>query len=125
MLTRFTLSAFQWNFLARDFKMLHERLSIFNLLYSGQISEKLNEAEFAKSNFTKLWIDPRSQLSKDLLITFEDNFLSMVKRISDPDAGNETKATSSKGLGLKRAMSKVDVSSTSMLLRTAFHLIFK
>ena len=33
--TRFLVSAFQWNYLARDFKLLHQRLAIFNLLYSG------------------------------------------------------------------------------------------
>jgi hypothetical protein len=49
----------------------------------------------------------------------------MVKRITDHEANNEPKSAPTKGLGLKRAMSKVDVSSTSMLLRTAFSLIFK
>jgi hypothetical protein len=49
----------------------------------------------------------------------------MVKRITDHEASSEPTPAPAKGFGLKRAMSKVDVSSTSMLLRTAFSLIFK
>ena len=43
---RFIISAFQWNFLARDFKSLHNKLTIFNLFYSGQITQESDEEAF-------------------------------------------------------------------------------
>jgi len=58
--TRFLISSFQWNFLARDFSMLHKRLSIFNLLYCGSITHDKTSDLFTKSNFEQLWQDPRS-----------------------------------------------------------------
>ena len=102
-------------------------MTIFNLLYSGQIVENIRGDVLNDSQFFGLWLDPRSQLSKDLLHSFQSLFLSVVKRITD--SGEEKKVgvpgLSDSGFKLSRAMSKVDVSTTSLLIKSAFNLIFR
>jgi hypothetical protein len=52
-------------------------------------------------------------------------FLSVVKRITESGEEKPATSTAAPGIGLKKALSKVDVSQTSLLLRSAFEVIFR
>jgi hypothetical protein len=61
-------------------------LGIFHFLNSGEaVKNTSSEQVGSEGQFINFWIDPRSQLSKDLLVTFEDIFLSITRRIADAD----------------------------------------
>jgi hypothetical protein len=79
----------------------------------------------SEGQFLNFWIDPRSQLSKDLLATFGDIFLSITRRIADADRKADSVKLSAKSPIMARQQSKIDVSATSIMFRNAFNLIFR
>ena len=81
-LTRFIVSTFQWQFSARDFPLIHKRLPLFTMLHTEQSQMMADKSK----SLLRLWLDPRTQLSKDLLITFQNLFFTVVKRITDGEA---------------------------------------
>jgi len=76
------MEALHWNFKSRDFKLLNEKLQIFDLLYRGNGDKD----SVIGRNFHNYFLKKADTLSKDLLFTFEDAFLAVVARITDTES---------------------------------------
>jgi len=118
------LKALHWNFKSRDFKLLNEKLQIFDLLYRGNGDKD----SVIGSNFNNYFLQKANTLSKDLLFTFEDAFLAVVARITDTEP-LQTLQLKNRGqtsvASLFKSQSIVEVDVSEHLISQAFNVMFK
>lgn len=123
------LDAVQWHFSGRDFQSL-SNLNIFKILRVGDGKRK-NILKRAWGHALKQKIGKKDEqsddLTKELLLTFENLFLNVISRIVENDTGDKV-SVKQQGTSIpqfERAKSVIDTNASEMLLGSAFEVLFK
>lgn len=123
------LDALRWKFQGRDFNALAD-LGIFHVLRNGNGSRN-NIIKRRWGHALKQVVEAKnsapSDLTKEVLMTFEALFLNLVSRIVENDTGDKI-STKTKGTSvpqIERAKSVIDTSASEALLGSAFDVLFK